>query len=498
MAGRRKRAARPRLGLLLRLAWRLARHASLRSALIVLLIAVPTFGLAGVATVATSMIPTQDESATAELGATQAHLTVVSPPDPTLVQSPNNSAHYQWDSDEKGPTHHDESAPLVSPYSYLPAGRLLTLHSTTATARTAGGVGSFAVTQGDASDRAFAGKYAKVMGRAPRSASEVMVSPALAGRLGATIGSTVQVTQPRSVRLTIVGELRDLTKPAADEQLFTLPRVIDRTDPQRDPAGTDYYVTGSGISWAQVQAFNKNGAVALSRAVVDDPPQTTEIPVDSQSLPTQLLIALPLAGFALLEVVLLAGAAFMVGAKRDERTLAMLGAIGANRSVLFAIVFTSGVVLGALGGVIGIVAGAAAAALYIRITSDGSITQYPGFHPWPLLLVCIALFGTIAGLAAAVLPARAASRTDVLAALRGSSRPPIARRRRPIAGLLALVVGAALTFIGAGLILAGNSPDSSSPHSGLSPLQRVCTFNGVTPVEEEHDGTAGQAGVGAG
>ncbi|WP_375400796.1 FtsX-like permease family protein [uncultured Amnibacterium sp.] len=471
MASRRDRAARPRLGLLLRLAWRIARHASLRSALIVLLIAVPTFGLAGVATVATSMIPTANESATAELGGTQAHLTVVSPPDTTLVQSPNNSSNFRWATDEKGPTHHDESAPLVSPYSYLPAGRLLTLHGTTVTARTAGGVGSFGVTQGDAFDPAFAGKYVRDAGRAPGAASEVMVTPALAERLGATIGSTVHVIQPRAVRLTVVGVLRDLTKPAADEQLFTLPRVIDRSDPRRDPTGTDYYLTGSPVSWPQVQALNKHGAVVLSRAVVENPPAVSELGADSPSLPSQLLIALPLAGFALLEVVLLAGAAFMVGAKRDERTLAMLGAIGANRSALFAVVITTGIVLGALGGVIGTVTGAAAAAVYIRITSDGSITQYPGFHPWPLLLIGIALFGTIAGLAAAVLPARAASRTDVLAALRGSSRPPIARRRRPIAGLIALILGAALTFIGAGLIVAGNSAATNDPHAGLSPVQ---------------------------
>lgn len=471
MARRRERAARPRVGLLVRLAWRIARHASLRSALIVLLIAVPTFGLAGVATVATSMIPTANESATAELGGTQAHLTVVSPPDPTLVQSPNSSLDFRWATDEKGPTHHDESAPLVSPYSYLPAGRLLTLHSTTATGRTAGGLGSFAVTQGDAFDRAFVGKYVRDAGRAPRAVTEVMVSPALAERLGATIGATVQITQPRSVQLTVVGVLRDVTKPAVDEQLFTLPRAIDRTDPRRDPAGTDYYLTGSPVSWAQVQALNKHGAVVLSRAVVDDPPPVTELAAYTPTLPPQLLIALPLAGFALLEVVLLAGAAFMVGAKRDERTLAMLGAIGANRSALFAVVITTGIVLGALGGVLGTVTGAAAAAAYIRITSDGSITQYPGFHPWPLLLLGIALFGTMAGLAAAVLPARAASRTDVLAALRGSSRPPIARRRRPIAGLIALVLGAVLTFIGAGLIVAGNTTATNDPHAGLSPVQ---------------------------
>lgn len=471
MASRRDRAAHPRLGLLVRLAWRIARHASLRSALIVLLVAVPTFGLAGVATVATSMIPTPSESATAELGATQAHLTVVSPPDPTLVQSPNMSTAFRWATDEKGPIHHDESTPLVSPYSYLSAGRLLTLHSTTATARTAGGIGSFGVTQGDAFDRAFAGKYVQNAGRAPRAASEVMVSPALAERLGATVGSTVQITQPRPLRLTVVGVLRDLTKPETDEQLFTLPRVIDRIDPRQDPAGTEYYLTGTPVSWAQVRALNKHGAVVLSRAVVDDPPPVTELAAYSPTLPPQLLIALPLAGFALLEVVLLAGAAFMVGAKRDERTLAMIGAIGANRSALFAVVITTGIVLGALGGAIGTVAGAAAAAAYIRVTSDGSITQYPGFHPWPLLLVGIALFGTIAGLAAAVLPARAASRTDVLAALRGSSRPPIARRRRPIAGLIALILGAALTFIGAGLIVAGNSAATNEPHAGLSPLQ---------------------------
>lgn len=471
MTKRPDRGQRPRLTLLLHLAWRMARQASLRSVLIVLLIALPTLGLAGVATVATSMIPTPAETLTAELGGAQAHLTVVSPPDSSLAQSPTSIAAYQWDNDDEGPVHHKESDPLVSPFSYLPAGRLLTLHSTTATARTATGIGSFSVAQGDAFNRAFVGKYEQTAGRIPRAANEVMVSPALADRLDAHIGSTVQVTQPASQRFMVVGILRDLTKPATDEQMFTLPRAIDRTDPRTDPAGTDYYLTGGPVSWAQVQGANRQGAVVLSRAVVNDPPQNTVVPEETPGLPTQLLIALPLAGFALLQVVLLAGAAFTVGAKRDERTLAMLAAIGADRSALFAVVLTTGLVLGALGGLIGTALGAAAAAMYMRITTDGSITLYPGYHPWPLLLLGIAAFGTLAGLAAAVLPARAASRTDVLATLRGASRPPVPRRRHPIAGVIALTAGAALTFAGAGLIVAGNTATTTDPHPALSPLQ---------------------------
>src|SRR5690606_29383263 len=57
------------------------------------------------------------------------------------------------------------------------------------------------------------------------------------------------------------------------------------------------------------------------------------------------------------------------------------------------------------------------------------------------------------GWIASLLPARNASRFDIVAALRGSRRPPVPSTRRPVIGLVMLILGVVLTLIG-GVVMA--------------------------------------------
>ena len=68
------------------------------------------------------------------------------------------------------------------------------------------------------------------------------------------------------------------------------------------------------------------------------------------SLRAAVIIAV-IAGFGLLEVVLLAGTAFAVGARRQVRTLGLVAASGGDAKQVRTIVLAQGVVLGALGGI---------------------------------------------------------------------------------------------------------------------------------------------------
>jgi putative ABC transport system permease protein len=72
----------------------------------------------------------------------------------------------------------------------------------------------------------------------------------------------------------------------------------------------------------------------------------------------------------------------------------------------------------------------------------------------PLELAGLALLGIVTGLVAAVLPARAAARQDVVAALRGRMGVTHTRRRLPTIGLAVAVVGAALALGGGAVALA--------------------------------------------
>jgi putative ABC transport system permease protein len=440
----------------LRLAWRSAVQARGRSILIVALIAIPIVGLSGLATVVTSMLPTTQETIATQLGHTQAMLTVVIPADSTLTQSPNQPSYYEFAANSKGATHHKESDPLVAPSQYLAGTRILSIRNTSVTVRTAHGTGSLNAIEGEPWDRSFSGRYDRISGATPHGASEIMASPAALVRLGAHTGDTVSVVLPKAGTFTIVGMLRDRSQPANAQMLFAAPAAFDGVTPESDLAGSQFYLPSTVVDWAMVRKINASGAVVLSRDVLLNPPPpgTIKIPAQDVYIPwSQLTLAFPLAGFALFEVALLAGAAFMVGARRQQHALATLASIGADRRLLFRVITLGGVVLGIIGGILGTALGVAGAWGYIAITADGSATQYPGFHLNALVLAGIVLFAALAGLLSASIPARVASKVDVVTALRGALRPIAVRRRRPVAGVVLACIGVGIALLGGAVAL---------------------------------------------
>ncbi|MEV4674685.1 hypothetical protein AB0K34_23825 [Actinomadura sp. NPDC049382] len=152
---------------------------------------------------------------------------------------------------------------------------------------------------------------------------------------------------------------------------------------------------------------------------------------------------------AVLEVVLLAGPAFVVDVRRRRRDLALVAAAGGAGRHLRAVVLTSGVLLGgsaALGGAVLGVAGAAAVKWIAE--ARGAAPLGPFTVPW-LLLAAAVLLGAGSGLAAALVPAAQAARMDVVAALAERREPPAPGRRGwPVAGAVLVAAGVALCLEG--------------------------------------------------
>ncbi len=87
------------------------------------------------------------------------------------------------------------------------------------------------------------------------------------------------------------------------------------------------------MTWSKVRAANGIGALVLSRDVVEHPPALDQLPSQVRENVSQnrsaLYAVLALVGvMALIEVVLLAGPAFAVGARRQSRSLALISANG--------------------------------------------------------------------------------------------------------------------------------------------------------------------------
>ena len=370
----------------LRIAVTIARRVSLRSAgtsaLIISLVALPIAGMAGVIVVASSMQPTVGERVDNQLGRSQALLRAVVPAGYAIEQSPFNAEAWFPKSDGQAwPPN-----PLTSPVDVLPAGtRILPIFSATATVATATGVASLATIEGTAWDSSLAGRFDIASGRAPRSIDEVMVSASALRRLGIAVGGSVTVRAPVVATLTVVGVLEDLSVPSSKEVLFGSTGVFSKLDDAQRVASSQYFLPATSLDWGQIQELNGHGIVTLSRAVALAPPPTGTYPPDTSQSALQNLFAggAILAGFAVFEIVLLAGAAFAVTARKQQRTLAIVASVGANRSTLFGVLSATGVVLGFLGGVAGVTVGVGGAAVFMAVTRDGSSVQYPGFHPNP-------------------------------------------------------------------------------------------------------------------
>ncbi len=284
-----------------------------------------------------------------------------------------------------------------------------------------------------------------VEGRAPVESDEALLSPPLADRLDARPGDTIAPVD--SAPLTITGIA---TAPFCHscEQLAALPgsAPAKQATADEEPPLARYLVdlppgTNADALWP---ALARKGVALVPRDAYIHPERYE--PPGGVAAGTDDLQAIALtvviAGLGLLEVVLLAGTAFAVGARRQTRELGLISASGGSARHVRRIVLAQGLVLGVLGAVIGVAAGAAlvvgARPLWEHF-ADGDIT---GWKFGPLEIAGAALIGLLSGLAAAIIPAIGAGRMRAVDALAERFRTTRWQRRRGV-------------LLGGGLMAAG-------------------------------------------
>lgn len=442
-----------------RIARRMAGQSRGRSALIALLVAIPVLGLVGITTVIASNEATPAERVSLELGATEARVSIVTMPTADFAQDPVDDRFFTYGYAEDAAQTLNPT-PVSAESLFPPDTRLLSIRSTDVVAETKDGLGSFPAVQGQPWDPAFAGKWDVTGGSAPTADDEIMVTAAALDRLGAGIGGTATLTAPNAESFRIVGTLRSSSLDDDAVAFFGLPGAFDGALPDATDWMTQWYLPDTPLAWSQVEELNPLGVSVLSRSVLLDPPPADSLNFDSGgSSPDFLTIFIALlGGFALFEVALLAGAAFTVGARTQQRTLATLASVGGDRRLLFRVMSFGGIILGSVGAIVGTVLGLGGAWIFLGLWANGNASRYPGFHLDLVALLVIAALAVFAGWCAAAVPARAAGRIDVLAALRGAQRPPRVPRRRPVAAVVLLIAGAGITVIGGLVQLSAYGP----------------------------------------
>jgi putative ABC transport system permease protein len=274
-------------------------------------------------------------------------------------------------------------------------------------------------------------RFSVTQGELPSAPGEIAVGPQLVAA-GLDVGSrTTSVGRP----LTVVGLLHVEDRMAPT--LLALPGATSVTAEPHSEGRSWLVDSPAPVTWQDVQELNALGAVVTSRAVLADPPESTGQDAAGTSRFHIAVFGL-VAAMAILEVVLLAGPAFAVGARRQRRALAQLVAAGGQGKDARRVVLATAGLLGVVAAGLGIAAGLGVAAL-VRASLpafEGSRSVFPVVD---LAIIFVAAVGS--ALLAALAPARAAARQSPMAVLTDRRDPPRASWRPVVAGAVLLAVG---------------------------------------------------------
>lgn len=442
-----------------------------RSLLIVALIALPVVAMAFLSIIYRTQALSPGERATRVMGQADATVAItldgrIIPPDPTyatdvMTTGPSASSPAEGSKPQSG---------RVKVSALLPPGsRLHPIPPSDSVVLTAAGrrvelelVGAPYV-RPDGPDPITRGSFRLQRGSWPRKVDQVALSPSAATRFHAALGSLVTVsragtgTAPTAGGATGTGRELRVVGIAADpgclacDDAFALDAVRAAIGAPASRVGVgngQWLVTLPAGSdphrlWHDLAA---RGVSFLPRAAILHPDRYVSTGPTSHSF-TSIAIGAVVVGFGLLEVVLLAGTAFAVGAKRQVRELGLLGACGGEARDVRRVVLAQGAVLGLAGGVAGVALG------FVAVLAGWSGWEklagklFGGVVVRPGEIAAIAAFGVLAGVLAAVVPAVSASRMSVVAALGNRFVPPHKAMRRPLIGLGMIVGGAVLAFV---------------------------------------------------
>ncbi|MBI3649293.1 MAG: FtsX-like permease family protein [Actinobacteria bacterium] len=299
-------------------------------------------------------------------------------------------------------------------------------------------------------------------GAPPTGPGEVAVDAGTARDNGLSVGERVRVVTPSGTgEYTISGIVRFGSSDSllgATLAIFDLPTAQERF--QREGEYDFIYVSGEAdVSAAQlasrIAGLLPDGYEAVTGTSAASQ-QAKEVSKNLGFVRTGLLVF----GF----VALFVGAfiifnTFNIVVTQRTRELALFRALGASRRQVTTSVLAESAMVGLVASAVGVVVGMGlAAALKIAVGRGGLELPPTSLVVEPRTVIVSLLVGTAITVAAAVAPARRASRVAPLEALRESSAPSASLRRRVIVG--GLVTAGGLGALAGGLF--GNLPNPAA------------------------------------
>ncbi|WP_335934030.1 FtsX-like permease family protein [Streptomyces sp. PTD5-9] len=459
----------------LRIARRDAARAKARSALVIAMIAVPVLGVTALDVTYWSMTPTVAETLTAGMGSADALFSDqrMGP----LEQMPDAEMYQQVEEGEEGrPT--ETPPPVDVPKTFPKGSRGISIQSVPASVTTEYGIADATVYEFPTSDEMARGKADLVRGAYPHGPGEVAATEPFLKATGLRVGSTTTVRNSgETYKITgVVEQPHDL----AAKALFADPGTViapwaakaerDKKVLPPNVGSMEWLVkgpAGTGVTWPDILKANAAGVLVTSRQVVLDPPPDSEVPLAKKyqeedwggsggSSPALVTVVV----MTVLEIVLLAGPAFAVGARRSRRQLGLLGTCGGDRRHIRSVVLGGGLVLGGIGAVTGVVAGLGLTAALRPVIEEWVGHRFGGLAIRPTELLLIAVIGLVTGVLAAFAPAVVASRQSILESLTGRRGVRRSSRVLPLVGVCVLALGCVVAAYG------GTTGDSTMVSGG--------------------------------
>ncbi|MDJ0340287.1 ABC transporter permease [Streptomyces sp. H10-C2] len=438
-----------------------------RSILVLAMIALPILGVSAADITIRSSHVTTEQELSREIGAADAQLSDSGSDGQPVYQTPDGANHAMVN-DSAQSQMMDGGAGADIP-AVIPAGAK-TLKDVVGNGKvhTEYGLLDVDIRELKASDPMAAGIMDLDRGHFPAAPDEVIATNAFLSKSGLFVGSSLSA-RDLATKYKIVGAY-DLPDDLKAEQINALPdsflaplaKALKGAGRNGPGTSSKYLVAvNGGFTWNMVQQANVKSVIVHSRVVVLDPPADSAVPLfvkypdwnrdysgSTAAKAALLAVAATIVGLAMLEICLLAGPAFAVGARRSRRQLGLVGANGGDRRHIRAIVLAGGLVIGVCAAVIGTVLGLALT-FALRETLEQYVgKRFGGISLRPLELLGIGVLAIVTGLLAAIVPAVVASRQSVLASLTGRRGIRHANRVLPVLGLAAVCLGAGIAFFG--------------------------------------------------
>jgi putative ABC transport system permease protein len=259
----------------------------------------------------------------------------------------------------------------------------------------------------------YAGPMLRLLsGHYPTGPNQIALTGGLASEFHLTVGDAWSAQGGK----TVVGIVQN-PQSLLDEFALVAPGQVTR------PTAIDVLFDAPGVDPGRIGSN------------VSTPGSLNSNPID----PDTIVLALATVGMLLIALVSIGG--FTVLAQRRLRAIGMLESMGATDGNVRLVLEANGVIVGAVGAVVGFGVGLVAWLAYRPHNEQSAHHLIPVFAlPWTVIVLAMVL-AVVATFLAAGHPARAMTRVPVVSALAGRPAPPRQIHRSLVPGVIALILG---------------------------------------------------------